>query len=142
MNIVQNKTSKAHLPNCMTSYSKSVQKLEHQANANVILFYNDPTYYALCVGMIATQRQQQLLNIRYLLPNSKHPRKLGHTDYWIAIPSSRDQAMSFDVQNKNLLLELAYIIAHKNYTLPQPVKSIFSIQPNGTRKVIIVPIDM
>ena len=59
----------------------------------------------------------------------------------LAIPSSRDQGMSFDVQNGNLLWETAYIKVHGNCKLPQPLKSIFSVQPNRTRKVTFVPID-
>ena len=49
--------------------------------------------------------------------------------------------MSFDVQNKNLLQESACVTAHETCTLHEPVKSIFSIQPNGTDNVIIVPIN-
>ena len=49
--------------------------------------------------------------------------------------------MSFDVQNKNQLWEDAYIKEHLHSKLPHPIKSIFSIQRNGQRKVTFVSIN-
>ena len=49
--------------------------------------------------------------------------------------------MSFDVQNKNRFWEDAYFEEHIQCKLPHPIKSIFSIQCNGQRKVTFVPIN-
>ena len=117
------------------------QRMEHHGTANAISHFNGTTDHALCVGEIATQQQQQKLSVKYHSHSRKHPKRYGRRDIHIAIPSSRDQGMSFDVQNKNWLWEIAYIKAHCGYKLPHPIKAIFSIQRNGNHKVTFVPFD-
>ena len=141
VDIIQYETRKAYLPDCVTSYFTREQRMDHRGNALAIHHFDGTTDHALRIGEIATQRRQQKLNVGYNLPSRKHPKSLGHRDFRTAVPSSRDQAMSFDVQNKNKLWETAYYNEHLQCRLPLPIKSIFSIQRNGQRKVTFVPVD-
>ena len=101
VDIIQYETQKAHLLDCVTSSFTREQRMEHCGNACAINHFDGTNDHALHAGETATQRRQQKLGVKYHHPSKKYPRRHGHRDVRTAIPSTRDQGMSFDIHNKN-----------------------------------------
>ena len=101
VDIIQYETQKAHLPDCVTSSFTHEHRMEHRENACAIHHFDGKNDHPLCIGETATQQRRQKLDVKYHLLSRKHPKRHGHRDVRTAIPSTRDQGMSFDIQNKN-----------------------------------------